>query len=104
MVFGGLELEKTEEEMMWIMLQKKRMRKKEEIRLNLIGRLSLMRSAIEGESGSDEQLYDAQVDVEEPVTETPASPEVVAQASIRRRKQQHQESTPRVPLFEFQKQ
>ncbi|GAB2284382.1 hypothetical protein Dimus_018836 [Dionaea muscipula] len=30
---------------------------------------------------SDEQFYDAQVDVEEPVTETPAAPEVVAQAS-----------------------
>ncbi|GAB2299372.1 hypothetical protein Dimus_033447 [Dionaea muscipula] len=37
----------------------------------------------EGESRSDEQFYDAQVDVEEPVTETPAAPEVVAQASTR---------------------
>ncbi|GAB2290941.1 hypothetical protein Dimus_025199 [Dionaea muscipula] len=38
MVFGGLEPEKTEEEMMWLMLRKKRMRKKEEIESNLIGR------------------------------------------------------------------
>ncbi|GAB2271215.1 hypothetical protein Dimus_006058 [Dionaea muscipula] len=61
-------------------------------------------AAVEGESRSDEKFYDAQVDVEEPVTETPAAPEVVAQASLSRRKQQHQESTPRVPLVEFQKQ
>ncbi|GAB2299324.1 hypothetical protein Dimus_033399 [Dionaea muscipula] len=39
-------------------------------------------AAVEGESRSDEQFYDAQVDVEEPVTETPAAPEVVAQASV----------------------
>ncbi|GAB2265881.1 hypothetical protein Dimus_000912 [Dionaea muscipula] len=38
-------------------------------------------AAVEGESRSYEQFYDAQVDVEEPVTETPAAPEVVAQAS-----------------------
>ncbi|GAB2283889.1 hypothetical protein Dimus_018373 [Dionaea muscipula] len=41
--------------------------------------------AVEGESGSDEQFYDAQVDVEEPVTETPAAPEVVAQASVQQK-------------------
>ncbi|GAB2266027.1 hypothetical protein Dimus_001056 [Dionaea muscipula] len=29
-------------------------------------------AAVEGESGSDDQFYDAQVEVEEPVTETPA--------------------------------
>ncbi|GAB2268781.1 hypothetical protein Dimus_003726 [Dionaea muscipula] len=40
-------------------------------------------AAVEGESRLDEKFYDAQVDVEEPVTETPAAPEVVAQASIR---------------------
>ncbi|GAB2276062.1 hypothetical protein Dimus_010803 [Dionaea muscipula] len=39
-------------------------------------------AAVEGESRSDEQFYDAQVDVEEPVIETPAALEVVAQASI----------------------
>ncbi|GAB2283676.1 hypothetical protein Dimus_018175, partial [Dionaea muscipula] len=38
-------------------------------------------AAVEGESRSDEQFYDAQVDVEKPVTETPVAPEVVAQAS-----------------------
>ncbi|GAB2275565.1 hypothetical protein Dimus_010324 [Dionaea muscipula] len=44
----GWNLEKTEEEMMWLMLRKKRMRKKEEIRSNLIGRLSLMRLQLRG--------------------------------------------------------
>ncbi|GAB2269184.1 hypothetical protein Dimus_004114 [Dionaea muscipula] len=42
-------------------------------------------AAVEGESGSNEQFYDAQVDVEEPVTETPAAPEVVAQASVQQK-------------------
>ncbi|GAB2296487.1 hypothetical protein Dimus_030601 [Dionaea muscipula] len=31
-------------------------------------------AAVQGESGSDNQFFDAQVDVEEPVTETPAAP------------------------------
>ncbi|GAB2283650.1 hypothetical protein Dimus_018153 [Dionaea muscipula] len=31
-------------------------------------------ATVEGESGSDDQFYDAQVEVEEPVTETPAAP------------------------------
>ncbi|GAB2283666.1 hypothetical protein Dimus_018166, partial [Dionaea muscipula] len=30
-------------------------------------------AAVQGESGSDDQCFDAQVDVEEPVTETPAA-------------------------------
>ncbi|GAB2297817.1 hypothetical protein Dimus_031904 [Dionaea muscipula] len=42
-------------------------------------------AAVEGESRSDEQFYDAQVDVEEPVTETPAAPEVVAQDSVQQK-------------------
>ncbi|GAB2278409.1 hypothetical protein Dimus_013094 [Dionaea muscipula] len=42
-------------------------------------------AAVEGESRSDEQFYDAQVDVEEQVTETPAAPEVVAQASVQQK-------------------
>ncbi|GAB2292587.1 hypothetical protein Dimus_026825 [Dionaea muscipula] len=42
-------------------------------------------AAVEGESRSDEQFYDAQVDVDEPVTETPAAPEVVAQASVQQK-------------------
>ncbi|GAB2296573.1 hypothetical protein Dimus_030684, partial [Dionaea muscipula] len=35
-------------------------------------------TAEQGESGSDDQFYDAQVDVEEPVTETPDAPAVPA--------------------------
>ncbi|GAB2268579.1 hypothetical protein Dimus_003534 [Dionaea muscipula] len=31
-------------------------------------------AAVQGESGSDDQFFDAQVDVEEPVTETPTAP------------------------------
>ncbi|GAB2275805.1 hypothetical protein Dimus_010554 [Dionaea muscipula] len=31
-------------------------------------------AAVQGESGSDDQLFDAQVDVEDPVTEAPAAP------------------------------
>ncbi|GAB2273011.1 hypothetical protein Dimus_007823 [Dionaea muscipula] len=42
-------------------------------------------AAVEGESRSDEQFYDAQVDVEEPITETLAAPEVVAQASVQQK-------------------
>ncbi|GAB2280894.1 hypothetical protein Dimus_015514 [Dionaea muscipula] len=30
--------------------------------------------AVEGESGSDDQFFDAQVDVDEPVTEAPVAP------------------------------
>ncbi|GAB2298962.1 hypothetical protein Dimus_033038, partial [Dionaea muscipula] len=33
-------------------------------------------ATVEGELGSDDQFYDAQVEVEEPVTETPAAPAV----------------------------
>ncbi|GAB2273396.1 hypothetical protein Dimus_008191 [Dionaea muscipula] len=32
------------------------------------------KAAIQGESGSDDQFFDAQVDIEEPVTEAPAVP------------------------------
>ncbi|GAB2278584.1 hypothetical protein Dimus_013262 [Dionaea muscipula] len=42
-------------------------------------------AVVEGESRSDEKFYNAQVDVEEPVTETPAAPEVVAQASVQQK-------------------
>ncbi|GAB2268660.1 hypothetical protein Dimus_003611 [Dionaea muscipula] len=42
-------------------------------------------AAEQGESGSDNQFFDAQVDVEEPVTETPAAPEVVAQDSVQQK-------------------
>ncbi|GAB2266965.1 hypothetical protein Dimus_001952 [Dionaea muscipula] len=39
-------------------------------------------ATVEGESGSYDQFYDAQVDAEEPVTETLAAPEGVAQDSV----------------------
>ncbi|GAB2281715.1 hypothetical protein Dimus_016285 [Dionaea muscipula] len=42
-------------------------------------------ATFEGESGSDDQFYDAQVDVEEPVTEPSAAPEVVAQDSVQQK-------------------
>ncbi|GAB2276245.1 hypothetical protein Dimus_010977 [Dionaea muscipula] len=43
---------------------------------------------VEGESGSDDQYYDAQVGEEEPVTETPAAPAVPASSSTRREDQE----------------
>ncbi|GAB2292745.1 hypothetical protein Dimus_026981 [Dionaea muscipula] len=43
------------------------------------------KAAVEGESRSDEQFYDAQVDVEEPMNETQTAPEVVTQASVRQK-------------------
>ncbi|GAB2283493.1 hypothetical protein Dimus_018005 [Dionaea muscipula] len=42
-------------------------------------------AAEQGESRSDDQFFDDQVDMEEPVTETPAAPEVVAQASVQQK-------------------
>ncbi|GAB2288673.1 hypothetical protein Dimus_022991, partial [Dionaea muscipula] len=36
----------------------------------------------QGESGSDDQFFDAQVEVEEPVTETPAAPAVPAPSTV----------------------
>ncbi|GAB2273544.1 hypothetical protein Dimus_008334 [Dionaea muscipula] len=39
-------------------------------------------AAVEGESRSDDQFYDAQVDAKEPVTETLAALEGVAQDSV----------------------
>ncbi|GAB2284104.1 hypothetical protein Dimus_018577 [Dionaea muscipula] len=55
----------------------------------------------EGESGSDERLYDAQVDVEEPSNRDFTAPKWLLKLQFSRRKQQHQESTPRIPLVEF---
>ncbi|GAB2268705.1 hypothetical protein Dimus_003654 [Dionaea muscipula] len=61
-------------------------------------------ATVEGESGSDDQFFDAQVDVEEPVTEPQAaSAALVPSTASNRRKQHLQESTPRVPLVAFQK-
>ncbi|GAB2296539.1 hypothetical protein Dimus_030651 [Dionaea muscipula] len=42
-------------------------------------------ATVEGESGSDDQFYDAQVEVEEPVTETPAAPAVPTSSSAQQK-------------------
>ncbi|GAB2303625.1 hypothetical protein Dimus_037611 [Dionaea muscipula] len=39
-------------------------------------------AAEQGESGLDDQFFDAQVEVEEPVTETPAGPAVPAPSTV----------------------
>ncbi|GAB2290431.1 hypothetical protein Dimus_024709 [Dionaea muscipula] len=44
-------------------------------------------ATVEGESGSDDQFYDAQVEVEEPVTETPAAPAVPASSPAQQKEQ-----------------
>ncbi|GAB2290026.1 hypothetical protein Dimus_024320 [Dionaea muscipula] len=43
--------------------------------------------AVQGESGSDDQFFDAQVDVEEPVTETPAAPALPGDSSTQQKEQ-----------------
>ncbi|GAB2294606.1 hypothetical protein Dimus_028805 [Dionaea muscipula] len=61
-------------------------------------------ATVEGESGSDDQFYDAQVEVEEPVIETPADtsdPDFIF--DFDRKIKNLQESTPRAPLADFQK-
>ncbi|GAB2272949.1 hypothetical protein Dimus_007763 [Dionaea muscipula] len=42
-------------------------------------------ATVQGESGSDDQFYDAQVEVEEPVTETPAAPAVPAPSTVQQK-------------------
>ncbi|GAB2280926.1 hypothetical protein Dimus_015542 [Dionaea muscipula] len=44
-------------------------------------------ATVEGESGSDDQFYDAQVGEEEPVTETPTAPAVPASSSAQQKEQ-----------------
>ncbi|GAB2297718.1 hypothetical protein Dimus_031806 [Dionaea muscipula] len=60
-------------------------------------------AAEQGESGSDDQFFNAQVDVEEPVTEPQRLKRSSYHPQFSRRKQHLQESTPRVPLVAFQK-
>ncbi|GAB2283346.1 hypothetical protein Dimus_017862 [Dionaea muscipula] len=61
-------------------------------------------ATVEGESGSDDQFYDAQVEVEEPMNRNPKQTKrVLAPSSTQREEKKLQESTPRVPLGEFQK-
>ncbi|GAB2272746.1 hypothetical protein Dimus_007565 [Dionaea muscipula] len=60
-------------------------------------------AAVQGESGSDDQFFDAQVD--EPVIEAPAAPAFPASPGTpqhSRKNQRLQESTPRVHLVAFQ--
>ncbi|GAB2271029.1 hypothetical protein Dimus_005881 [Dionaea muscipula] len=45
-------------------------------------------ATVEGESGSDDQFYDAQVGEEEPVTETPTTPAVPASSSAQQKDQE----------------
>ncbi|GAB2297728.1 hypothetical protein Dimus_031815, partial [Dionaea muscipula] len=40
---------------------------------------------VQGESGSDDQFFDAQVDVEEPVTKTPAAPAVPVPSTVQQK-------------------
>ncbi|GAB2268629.1 hypothetical protein Dimus_003582 [Dionaea muscipula] len=42
-------------------------------------------ATVEGESGSDDQFYDAQVEVEKPVTETPAATAVPAPSKVQQK-------------------
>ncbi|GAB2270864.1 hypothetical protein Dimus_005729 [Dionaea muscipula] len=78
---GGLVLERIEKGMMRLKLRLKRFMRKKKFRMILIAWEAVIdEAAVQGESGSDDQFFDAQVDVEEPVIETlavsafPASP------------------------------
>ncbi|GAB2273322.1 hypothetical protein Dimus_008121 [Dionaea muscipula] len=57
-------------------------------------------ATVEGESGSDDQFYDAQVGEEEPGCETPTRPSDPASSSLSEKIKNLQESTARVPLAE----
>ncbi|GAB2265883.1 hypothetical protein Dimus_000914 [Dionaea muscipula] len=54
-------------------------------------------ATVEGESGSDDQFYDAQVAVEEPVTETPAAPAVPAPSSAQQKEKEASGVNPSCP-------
>ncbi|GAB2285919.1 hypothetical protein Dimus_020351 [Dionaea muscipula] len=60
-------------------------------------------AAVEGESGSGEKFYDAEDEAQGSPEVNDEIPAAVTHASTRRRKKNLQESTPRVPLGEFQK-
>ncbi|GAB2290746.1 hypothetical protein Dimus_025019 [Dionaea muscipula] len=75
-------------------------RKKKGIRMTLVGKSVIDEATIEGESGSDDRFYDAQVEVEEPVIETPAtlaSPNFISGSSEGTR---HCRSRPLVPHWQ----
>ncbi|GAB2283005.1 hypothetical protein Dimus_017537 [Dionaea muscipula] len=72
---------------------------------SLIGKRVIDEVCRSGESGSDDRLFDAQVDVEEPVTEAPAAPTFPApsgDSTTRAEEHTPAESTPRVHLVIFQ--
>ncbi|GAB2285859.1 hypothetical protein Dimus_020296 [Dionaea muscipula] len=58
-------------------------------------------ATVKEESGSDDQFYDAQVEVEEPVTETPAAPAVPASSPSQQKEQGTRRVDPRAPLGDF---
>ncbi|GAB2290304.1 hypothetical protein Dimus_024583 [Dionaea muscipula] len=60
-------------------------------------------ATVEGESGSDDQFYDAQVEVDEPSDETPRRPSDPSFIFTQEKIKNLQESTPRAPLADFQK-
>ncbi|GAB2270145.1 hypothetical protein Dimus_005053 [Dionaea muscipula] len=72
---GRLALVRIGEEMMRLMLQQKRQKRKKRLRIQvLIGKSVVDEATDQGKSGSDDQFFDAQVNVEEPTTEAPAVP------------------------------
>ncbi|GAB2268327.1 hypothetical protein Dimus_003294 [Dionaea muscipula] len=58
-------------------------------------------ATVEGESGSDDQFYDAQVEVEEPMMKLQRLSESRLHLQLSRRNKALQESTPRAPLADF---
>ncbi|GAB2285992.1 hypothetical protein Dimus_020415 [Dionaea muscipula] len=58
-------------------------------------------ATVEGELGSDDQFYDAQVEVEAPVTETPAAPAVPAPSSAQQKDKEPSGVDPSGPTREF---
>ncbi|GAB2283608.1 hypothetical protein Dimus_018114 [Dionaea muscipula] len=63
-------------------------------------------AAEQGESGSDDQFFDAQVDVEEPVMETQVAPSIsgfTGDSTTHRKERTPAESTPPVPPVIFRK-
>ncbi|GAB2266304.1 hypothetical protein Dimus_001318 [Dionaea muscipula] len=55
-------------------------------------------ATVEGESGSDDQFYDAQIEVEEPVTETPATQVMHGFISSSTEGTRHLQSRPSCPI------
>ncbi|GAB2265700.1 hypothetical protein Dimus_000739 [Dionaea muscipula] len=80
--------------------------KEEEVQNDFDWEAVIDEAAVQGESGSDDQFFDAQVDVEEPVTEAPTAPAFPASPGDSTNQQKEQTpsgATPRVHLVTFQK-